>query len=101
MAPGDAVEILAGESGAANPEYMDNLREKFGLDKPLYVQLGNYLWNLVQLDLGYSFRHNMGVAELIMDRVPATLLLMGATITLSTLLGIVFGVLAAKNAFRL
>ena len=43
MAEGDAVDVLAGEAGSATPEYMAELRAKFGLDKPLPVQLMVYL----------------------------------------------------------
>ncbi len=68
LAEGDAVDVLAGEAGSATPEYMAELREKFGLDKPLIVQLGVYLKNVLTLDLGYSFRHDMPVSELVFDR---------------------------------
>ena len=54
MAEGDAVDVLAGEAGSATPEYMEELRKKFGLDQPLPVQLMVYLKNVVMLDLGYS-----------------------------------------------
>ena len=43
LAPGDAADVLAGEAGSATPEYMAQLRQKFGLDQPLYVQLVVYL----------------------------------------------------------
>ncbi len=101
LAPGDAVEILAGEAGAANPEYMEDLRAKYGLDQPLYVQLVYYLKNLLQLDLGFSFRHNTDVSALVLERMPATMILMGATIALSFILGTILGVVAAKNVFKL
>ncbi len=61
MAEGDAVDVLAGEAGSATPEYMAELRQKFGLDKPLPVQLAIYLKNVLAFDLGYSFRHDMPV----------------------------------------
>jgi len=65
LAPGDAADVLAGEAGSATPEYMAQLRQKFGLDQPLLVQLAAYLKRVLILDLGYSFRHNMTVTELI------------------------------------
>ena len=64
MAEGDAVDVLAGEAGSATPEYMAELRAKFGLDQPLPVQLFVYLKNVLSFDLGYSFRHEMPVANL-------------------------------------
>jgi peptide/nickel transport system permease protein len=97
LAEGDAVDVLAGEAGSATPEYMEELREKFGLDKPLIVQLGVYLKNVVTLDLGYSFRHDMPVSELVLDRFIPTLLLMTSTICLAVGFGIVLGLVAASG----
>jgi peptide/nickel transport system permease protein len=97
MAEGDAVDVLAGEAGSATPEYMAELRAKFGLDKPLPIQLLVYLKNVVALDLGYSFRHDMPVTELIIDRFWPTLLLMACTIVLAVTCGIVLGLYAAVN----
>lgn len=62
MAEGDAVDVLAGEAGSATPEYMAELRAKFGLDQPLPVQLLVYLKNIISLDLGYSFSLNYSSA---------------------------------------
>ena len=95
MADGDAVDVLAGEAGSATPEYMAELRAKFGLDQPLPVQLAVYLKNVLSLDLGYSFRHDMPVAKLIVDRFWPTLLLMTSTIILAVGFGILLGLLAA------
>ena len=97
MAEGDAVDVLAGEAGSATTEYMDELRSKFGLDQPRPVQLLVYLKNIISLDLGYSFRHDMPVSVLIVDRFWPTLLLMVSTIILAVLFGILLGLLAAIN----
>ncbi|GMG85024.1 ABC transporter permease [Paralimibaculum aggregatum] len=98
IAPGDAAEVLAGEAGTATPEYMARLREEFGLDQPMHVQLWNMLLRLLQLDLGHSFRHGVPVLELILDRLPATLLLMLTTLGVSVLFGVLLGTLAARGA---
>jgi peptide/nickel transport system permease protein len=100
FAPGDAADVLAGEAGGATPEYMAELKSRFGLDQPLPVQLGKYLWNVARLDLGYSFRHNMPVVDLILSRLPATLLLMVAAIVLAFTLGVFLGVTAARHVNR-
>ncbi|MEM7744933.1 MAG: ABC transporter permease [Pseudomonadota bacterium] len=97
LAEGDAVDVLAGEAGSATPEYMAELRAKFGLDQPVPVQLAVYLKNVVILDLGYSFRHEMPVSELIFDRMFATMLLMVSTITLAVGFGILLGLIAATG----
>ena len=100
LAPGDVADVLAGEAGGATPEYMAQMRTKFGLDQPLPVQLGKYLLNVARLDLGYSFRHNMPVIDLVLSRLPATLLLMVAAIAVAFGLGIALGVTAARNVNR-
>ncbi|RZL95164.1 MAG: ABC transporter permease [Variovorax sp.] len=97
MAPGDAAEILAGEAGGGDATYVAQLRAQFGLDQPLYKQLGHYLLRLAQLDLGWSARNNMSVAQLLLSRLPATLLLMVAAITLAVVAGAALGTLAARR----
>ncbi len=102
LAPGDAAEVLAGEAGSATPEYMAQLRQRFGLDQPVWLQLVIYVKNILTLDLGYSFRHNMPVLDLILNRVGPTLLLMGTTLVLSVGVGVLLGLIAATgvNSWR-
>jgi peptide/nickel transport system permease protein len=95
LAPGDAATVLAGEAGGAPPEYVQSLRERFGLDRPVPVQLALYVKNIMLLDLGYSFRNASPVLPLILARLSATLLLMGTTLVLSIGGGILLGLLAA------
>lgn len=95
LAPGDAATVLAGEAGGAPPEYVEQLRARFGLDQPMLVQLGLYLKNILFLDLGFSFRNNTPVMGLILDRLWPTLLLMGATLVVSVGGGALLGVVAA------
>jgi peptide/nickel transport system permease protein len=95
LAPGDAVTVLAGEAGGAPPEYIAQLRERFGLDKPFLVQLFQYIKNVLLFDLGYSFRNATPVLPLILERMGATLLLMGTTLLVSVLGGGLVGLLAS------
>ena len=97
MAPGDPAQVLAGQSGAADEKYMVQLREQFGLDKPLPTQLYIYLSNTARLDLGYSHRQQQPVAQLIAERLPATLLLTGCAFLLSLAAGVMLGVWSARN----
>jgi peptide/nickel transport system permease protein len=97
LAPGDVVDVLAGEAGAADPGYVAALRASFGLDKPLYVQFGRYLWNLAHLEMGHSFRYNMPVLTLIGQRLVPTLILMAASLGVAFLGGIVLGVTASRK----
>jgi len=98
LAPGDVVDVLAGEAGAADARYVAELREKFGLDQPIVVQLGRYLWKLGRLDLGHSFRHEMPVFQLILQRLSPTLLLMIASLGAAFVGGLVLGVTASRRA---
>ncbi|HEV8642615.1 MAG TPA: ABC transporter permease [Methylomirabilota bacterium] len=94
LAPGDAADVLAGEAGSASPEYMAQLRARFGLDRPLGTQLVLYVTNVLTLNLGFSFRHSMPVLDLILARLGPTLLLMGVALVLSVSAGIGLGLLA-------
>ena len=100
LAPGDAAEVLAGEAGAATPEYMAQLRQSFGLDQPLWVQLTSYVQRALVFDLGFSFRHNMPVSALIWDRLGPTLLLMLTVLVTAVVFGVLLGGLAARNLNR-
>jgi peptide/nickel transport system permease protein len=100
LAPGDVVDVLAGEAGAATPEYMARLRADFGLDRPVPVQLYHYLKNTAMLDLGFSFRQNMPVLQLILERLPATLVLMIAAMSCAVFLGLLLGVISARYVHR-
>lgn len=99
LAPGDPAAVLAGQAGASDPAYVERLRESFGLDQPVLTQLGIYLKGVVKLDLGYSYRNNVPVLDLIVERLPATFLLMACAFVFSLVLGILFGVIAARARY--
>ena len=100
LAPGDAASVLAGESGAATPEYMDVLRHKFGLDRPLGAQFVAYLANMLHGDLGFSFRNDSSVASLILDRLGPTALLMLSAFAIALVVGTLLGLVAATGRSR-
>src|SRR5271154_394473 len=97
-APGDPATVMAGQSGSADPQYMAQLRHQFGLDLPLYQQLWIYMKGVLTLDLGFSHRLQVSVASLILDRLPATLLLTGASFVIAVAGGVTLGALAARRA---
>ena len=99
-APGDPASIIAGQSGAADARFLEQLRAQFGLDQPLYVQLWLYLKGVLTLDLGFSHRQQASVASLVWDRLPATLLLTGAAFVFAIGLGVTMGALAARRVGR-
>ena len=96
-APGDPATVMAGEAGAADQMFVDQLRKQFGLDQPLYVQLGTYVGHILQGDLGYSVRQQRPVADLLLDRLPATVALTMSAFVLALGGGIAMGLLAAVN----
>jgi peptide/nickel transport system permease protein len=97
-APGDPAMVMAGESGASDEQFLQELRERFDLDRPLPQQLISYLGRLVQGDLGESYRQQAQVIDLIMDRLPATLLLTVSAFILSLILGVSLGAWASRHA---
>ncbi|MBS7544843.1 ABC transporter permease [Ancylobacter oerskovii] len=100
LAPGDAADVMAGESGAATEETMAALRSRFGLDLPVLDQLLAYLSNLAHFSLGYSPRYNMPVADLILQRLPSSLALMGIALGLALVIGVGLGVVMATQVGR-
>jgi len=95
LAPGDPIVALAGEYG--DEAYYEQMRAKFGLDRPLLEQLAIYLVTLLGGDLGYSYTQGQPVLNVILSRAPTTLLLMLSAFTLSTTAGIGLGILAARR----
>lgn len=100
LMPGDAADVIATESGAATAETMAALRHQFGIDQPVLTQLANFLGHLAHFDLGFSPRFNTPVLDLIMQRLPNTLLLMVAALGFALVIGIVVGTVMAAWAGR-
>ncbi len=95
LAPGDVTLILAGES--ADPAYLAEIRQRYGLDRPFLEQLWRYLVQVGSGDLGLSFRSRQPVLGEILERVPATLLLVGTSLALSVVIGTVVGTWIARR----
>lgn len=96
IAPGDPVITLAGEYG--NQAYYEQMYAKFGLDRPLHEQLFIYLGTLARGDLGYSYAKGQPVLDVILSRVPPTLLLMSTAVFFSTVIGVSLGIAAARRS---
>jgi len=97
-APGDPALVIAGQSGATDEAFIARVRAEYGLDKPMTTQLGTYLGKLVTLDLGFSYRQQRPVLDVILERLPATLLLTLTAFVISLAGGIVLGSLAGVRA---
>lgn len=94
MMPGDPLTAIYGDEALLQmtPELKADLVDRFALDQPLWQQFGAYFSSLFQGDLGYSYYYNAPVFEVILGRLPWTLLLVGLALIVSTFLGIVLGV---------
>ena len=93
LVPADPARQIAGRS--ATPETVANIRAQLGLDQPFYVQYSRYLGSLLHGDLGRSYLQRTEVSALIASRMPATLLLMLASIVVELILGLTIGAVAA------
>lgn len=100
MAPGDVADVIAGESQASDPAFVQQLRSELGLDRPLPVQLLLHLQRVVTLDWGQAHSMDAPVWQLIAERLPATGLLMLSAIGLAVVLGVGLGMVAALQARR-
>ncbi len=97
IAPGDIADTIAGDMGGADASVIEEIRTRYGLDQPFYVQLWRYMSRVAQLDLGHSYFFNTAVTTLIFEKLFATLLLVFSAQILAVILGTVLGVLAAKK----
>lgn len=97
LAPGDVADTIAQSMGGADAEILAQIRSDYGLDRPFIVQLGTYLGKVLRFDLGYSFYYNMPVTELILQRLPATLLLVFTAQIIAMVVGVILGVITARR----
>ncbi len=95
LMPGDPVDIMMGQGGAVSAGEMQQLRQEFNLDKPLHIQLGLFLADLVRGDLGNSYVQRRPVVDLIVGRLPATIELALGGLIVSLLVAIPIGIISA------
>lgn len=100
FAPGDTVDALVAQIGGGDPAMIEELRRYYGLDLSVAAQLGHYIWRLLQLDLGFSAIYGKPVAEVIIERLPVTLLLMVTSLSFAFAGGVALGVVAARRVNR-
>ena len=99
IVPGDPVEQMLGEGSA--PGQLTQLRHSLGLDLPLHVQYGHYLWQLAHGDLGQSLKFQAPVRRIIFERYSATLQLAFLALVVCAGIAIPAGVLAAHRRGQL
>ncbi len=94
--PGTPLAFLAGEDvGLMTTEQREEVMAQHGLDRPLPHQFARYMGNLLQGDFGYSFQQRRPITDILMERLPWTLLLAGANLVLTTIIGVLVGAVAA------
>ena len=97
LAPGDVADTISQSMGGADEELLIEIRKDYGLDQPYFQQLATYIGKVLRFDLGHSFFFNEPVSKLVLERVPATLLLVITAQTLALLLGVVLGIYSARK----
>jgi len=100
FAPGDTVDAMMAQMGGGDAKSAEDLRRFYGLDMSVSAQLASYLWRLVRFDLGFSAIYGKPVATVIAERLPATILLMTASLSFAFFFGLIFGVIAARGVNR-
>jgi peptide/nickel transport system permease protein len=94
--PGDvALLILGGDAGAIDPKQLAAMRQQLGLDQPILIQFGHWLWGVVQFDFGTSLWTGQPVIEELLIRLPLSLQLAFMATIVSVLIAIPLGMLAA------
>jgi peptide/nickel transport system permease protein len=99
MMPGDALTAMMSDEAPASREILEARREALGLNKPLPVRYMNWLRKLAQGNLGYSYITFIPIGKTIVERIPATLELMGTSLVISMIIGIMFGIISAIKQY--
>src|SRR5580704_9255919 len=96
-APGTLLDVITSDQQITDAATLAHLRATFGVDQPVWVQLLRYIAAVAQLDFGFSYRQNMPVLQAILQRLPATLLLMTSALSIALITGVSAGMLAAAK----
>jgi peptide/nickel transport system permease protein len=96
-APGDPAMVIAGEMGGADAATLEQIRKTYGLDRPLGEQYLTYITRAAQGDLGQSYLYNQPVTDLILQRLPATILLVLSALLTAIAVGTIVGVWASRR----
>lgn len=95
VSPSDPARIIAGDK--ATEALMQQIRVNLGLDKPMIQQYFMFLGNLLQGDLGFSYRTNLPVADIVLSRIPVTMSLVFGAVVIWLAIGIPIGIASAKS----
>ncbi|UYG97798.1 ABC transporter permease [Cytobacillus firmus] len=96
LMPGNPLVFLAGEDvGFMSSAEKEAILDKHGLNDSLLEQYGTYIKNILTGDFGYSYQQKRQISELLMERLPWTMLLTGLGLVISTIIGVMFGAISA------
>ena len=95
-APGDPAMVIAGEMGGADQTTLEQIRKTYGLDRPLSEQYATYIARAARGDLGQSYLYNQPVTDLILQRLPATVLLVPSALPAALPVATIVGVWAPR-----
>ena len=95
LVPGDPVQLMFAQSQSTTPEQLEQIRQQLGLDRPIYEQYFLYMGRILQGDFGTTIRGNQPVLELLLVRLPNTLLLAVSSLMVTMVVGVTAGFFAA------
>ncbi len=100
IAPGDPLGEFA-SNPAITAEIRENIRKSLGLDQPIYIRYFKWLWAFLKGDMGYSFTSRSPVFDLLLQRLPATLWIVGSAYIVSLMLAFPLGIISALKRYSL
>lgn len=100
LAPGDPLGEFA-SNPAITPEVRENIRRSLGLDQPAHIRYFKWAWAFLQGDMGYSFTSRSPVLELLLQRLPTTLWIVGTAYLFGALIALPLGIISALKRYSL
>jgi peptide/nickel transport system permease protein len=99
VVPGDVVDIMIGDESFGDPQVLEELRKRWNLDKPFYIQYGMWLWKALHGDLGTSFVSGHKVSSELLKRIPVNIEMISLAMFFVIIIGIPVGILSAYKQF--
>lgn len=100
LAPGDPMGEFA-SNPSITPEVRENIRRSLGLDQPIYIRYVKWAWAFIRGDMGYSFNSRSPVLDLILQRLPTTLWIVGFAYLIGVLIAVPLGIISAVKRYSL
>ncbi|MBI3979534.1 MAG: ABC transporter permease [Chloroflexi bacterium] len=101
LVPGDVVDVILGSEAAASPEQRAEMRQRFGLDRPLAVQYADWVGRLLVGDFGKTARAGRPVLPDVLARLPVTIQLTGTAMAISLVIAVPLGIVSAVRRYSI